>query len=83
VKSRDDDHAEHLRCGGDWRGMSMQRNANIACTRCTEAINTRYREEKGLLLRLEFVVVVAGEGDSCVKKEESAAAELNRRGSVQ
>jgi hypothetical protein len=60
------------------RGM-----ANIACTRCTEAINTRYREEIGLLLLLEFVVIVAGEGDSCVKKKESAAAELNRRGSVQ
>jgi hypothetical protein len=26
LKSHDDDHAEHLRCGGDWRGMSMQRN---------------------------------------------------------
>jgi hypothetical protein len=57
--------------------------ANIACTRCTEAINTRYREEMGLLLLLEFVVVVVVEGDSCVKKEESAAAELHRRGSVQ
>jgi hypothetical protein len=40
-----------------------------------------HREEKRLLL--EFVVVVVGEGDSCVKKEESAAAELNRRGTVQ
>jgi hypothetical protein len=49
--------------------------ANIACTRCTEAINTRYREEMWLLLLLEFAVVVVGEGDSCVKKEESAAAE--------
>ena len=54
--------------------------ANIACTRCTEATYTRYREEKGLFL--EFVVVVVGEGDSCVKKEESATAELNIRGSV-
>jgi hypothetical protein len=44
-------------------------------TRCTEAINTRYREEMVLLSLLEFVVVVVGEGDSCVKKEESAAAE--------
>jgi hypothetical protein len=52
------------------RGME-----NIACTRCTEAINTRYREEIGLLLRLEVAVNVVGEGNSCVKKEESAAAE--------
>jgi hypothetical protein len=57
--------------------------ANIACTRCTEAINTRYREEMGLLLLLEVAVVVVGEGDSCVKKEESAAAEEHRRGTVQ
>jgi hypothetical protein len=48
---------------------------NIACTRGTEAIYTRYRKEMGLLLLLEFVVVVVGEGDSCVKKDQSAAAE--------
>ena len=57
--------------------------ANIACTRCTEAINTWYREEMVLLSLLEFVVVVVGEGDSCVKKEESATAELHRRGTVE
>ena len=56
---------------------------NIACTRCLEAIYTWHREEKGLLLLLEFVVVVVGEGDSCVNKEESASAELHRRGTVQ
>jgi hypothetical protein len=46
--------------------------ANTACTRCTEAINTRYREEMVLLLLLEVVVIVVGKGDSGVKKEESA-----------
>ena len=56
---------------------------NTTCTRCTDAINTRYREEMGLLLLLEFDVVVVVEGDSCEKKEESAAFELNKRGSVQ
>jgi hypothetical protein len=60
------------------RGME-----NIACTRCTEAINTRYREEMGLLLLVEVAVIVVGEGNSCVKKEESVAAELHRRGTVQ
>ena len=64
------------------RGM-----VNIACTRCTEAINTRYREEMVLLflllLLLEVVVIVVGKGDSGVKKEESATTELNRRGTVQ
>jgi len=58
--------------------------ANIACTRCTEDINTQYREEKdGLLLLLEVVVIVVDEGDSCVKKEESATTEEHRRGTVQ
>ena len=56
--------------------------ANIACTRCTEAIYTWYREEKVLLFILEFVLVVVGEGDSCVKKEESAATEEDRRGTM-
>jgi hypothetical protein len=56
---------------------------NIAGTRCTEDIYTRYKEEKVLLFLLEIVVVIVGEGDSCVKKEESAATELHRRGTVQ
>jgi hypothetical protein len=61
------------------RGME-----NIACTSCTEAINTRYREEIMLLLLWEFAVAIGVCcGDSCVKKNQSAAAELNRRGSVQ
>jgi hypothetical protein len=30
-------------------------------------------------LLLEVVVVVVGEGDSCVKKEESAAAEITQK----
>ena len=57
--------------------------ANTACTKCTEAINTQYREEIGLLLLLEFVVVVVGEGDSYVKKDQSAAVEWHRRGTVE
>jgi hypothetical protein len=49
--------------------------ANTACARCTEAINTRYREELRLFLLLEVVVSVVGKGDLGVKKEESAEAE--------
>jgi hypothetical protein len=52
------------------RGME-----NIECKRCTEAINTRYKEEIGLLSLLEVVVSVVGKRDSGVKKKESAAAE--------
>jgi hypothetical protein len=33
------------------------------------------QRREGLLSLLELAVVVVGEGDSCVKKEESAAAE--------
>jgi hypothetical protein len=55
LKSYDDDHAENLRGGGDWHGMSMHRMENIACTRCTEAIYTWNREEKWLLLLLELL----------------------------
>ena len=51
------------------RGME-----NITCTRCIEAINIWYREEIGLLLLLEVVVIV-GKGNLRVKKEEHAAAE--------
>jgi hypothetical protein len=45
---------------------ACRRIENIACTKCTEDINTEYREEKGLLLLflLELAVIVAGEGDS-------------------
>jgi hypothetical protein len=35
------------------------------------------------LVVVGVVVVVVVEGDSCVKEEGSAAAELNRRGTVQ
>jgi hypothetical protein len=61
------------------RGME-----NIACTRCTEDINTQYREEKELLLLLlEVGVIVACKGNSGVKKDQSAAAEYHRRGTMQ
>ena len=82
LKSRDDDHAEHLRCGGYWRGMSIQRNGEYCMHKMHRSYIYMVQRREGLLLLLEFVVVVVGEGDSCVK-EESAAAELHRRGTVQ
>jgi hypothetical protein len=81
LKSHDDDQVENLRCGGYWHGMSMQRNGEYCMHKMHKSyIYTVQRRE---VLLLEFVVVVASEGDSCVKKKESAATELNRRGSVQ
>jgi hypothetical protein len=83
LKSRDDDHAEHLRCGGDWCGMSMQRNGEYC-------MHKMHRSYKYMVQRRDEVVVVAGvavdvvvEGDSCMKKDQSAAAEKNRRRTVQ
>ena len=82
LKSYDDDHAEHSRGGGDWHGMRMHRNGEY----CMHKIHISYiytvQRREGLLLLLEYVVVVVIEGDSCVKKEGSAAAELNKRGTV-
>jgi hypothetical protein len=70
---------EEIGTVGACRGM-----VNIACTRCTKAINTQYIEELWtLLLLLELAVIVAGEGDSCVKKKESTTAKFKGRESVQ
>jgi hypothetical protein len=75
LKSHDDDHAEHLRCGGEWHGMSMQRNGKYC-------MHKMHRSHIYTVQRRDEVVVAAGiamdvvdEGDSCVKKEQSAAAE--------
>lgn len=80
LKSRDDDQAEHLICGGDWCGMSMQRNGKY----CMHKVHRSY---KYTVHRRDVVAVVVGvavvEGDSCGKKEQSAAAELNIRGTMQ
>ena len=66
--------------GAVWACRGME---NIEYIRCTEATYIRYREEKRLLFLLEVALNVVGEGGSCVKKEESAAAEEHRRGTVQ
>jgi hypothetical protein len=83
LKSCDDDQAEHLRCGGNWRGMSMQRNGEY----CMHKVHRIYkymvqrRDEVGVTAGVSMDVVV--EGDSCMKKDQSAVAELNRRGTMQ
>jgi hypothetical protein len=83
LKSRDDDHAEHLRCGGDWRGMSMQKNGEYCMHKMHRSYIYTVQRREGVVVAIGVSVVVVIEGDSCVKKEESAAAELNRRGTVQ
>jgi hypothetical protein len=83
LKSYHDDQAEHSRGGGYRRGVSMQRY----CAHCMHKVHRSYKymvqRRDGVVVAVGVVVVVVVEGDSCVKKEESAAAELNRRGTVQ
>ena len=59
----------------------MQRH----CKHCMRKVHRSYKytvqRRDGVVAIGVYVVVI--EGDSCVKKEESGAAELNRRGSVQ
>ena len=83
LKSHDDDQAEHSRGGGDWRSMSMKRNGEYCMHKMHRSHIYTVQRREGLLLLLEFAVIVAGECDSCVKKKESAAAKLNKRGYVQ
>jgi hypothetical protein len=61
LKSRDDDHAEHSRGGGIWRGVSMQRH----CEYCMHKDNRDYknaeqRREKGCRCGGEFRCVQGG-----------------------
>ena len=83
LKSYDDDHAEHSRGGGDWRGLSMQRNGEYCMHKMHRSYIYMVQRREGLLLMLEFAVIVAGEGDSCVKKKESVATKLNKRETMQ
>ena len=82
LKSHDDDQVEHLRCGGDWRGMSMQRNGEYCMHKMHRSHIYTVQRREAVVVAIGVSVVVVIEGDSCVKKEESAVAELHRRGSV-
>jgi hypothetical protein len=55
LKSHDDDHAEHLRCRGDWRGMSMQRNGKYCMHKMHRIYIYTIQRREGLLLLLELL----------------------------
>jgi hypothetical protein len=82
LKSHDDDQTENSSCGGYRRGVSMQRY----CAHCVHKVHKSY---KYTVQRRDGVVVIVGiavdvvEGDSCMKKDQSAAAEKHRRSTVQ
>jgi hypothetical protein len=83
LKCYHDDQAEHSRGGGYWHGMSMQRNGKYCMHKMHRSYIYTVQRRDGVVVAIGVSVVVVIEGDSCVKKEESAAAELNRRGTVQ
>jgi hypothetical protein len=78
LKSYDDDHAEHSRGGGDWHSMSMQRNGEYCMHKMHRSYIYTVQRREAVAVAIGVSVVVVIEGDSCVKKEESAAAELHR-----
>jgi hypothetical protein len=75
LKSCDDDQAEHLRCGGNWRSVSMQRNGEYCMHKVHRSYIYTVQRRDAVVVAAGVVVDVVVEGDSCVKKEQSAAAE--------
>jgi hypothetical protein len=75
LKSRDDDQAEHLRCGGDWRGMSMQRNGKYCMHKVHRSYKYTVQRRDGLVVATGVAMDVVVEGDSCMNKDQSATAE--------
>jgi hypothetical protein len=51
LKSRDNDEAEHSRCGGIWRGVSMQRHGEYC-------MHKEHRDDKNVEKRRDRGVVV-------------------------
>jgi hypothetical protein len=62
LKSRDDDHAEHSRGGGIWRGVSMQRH----CEYCMHKDNKDYKNAEQ---RRDRVVAVEENSGVCKEAE--------------
>jgi hypothetical protein len=55
LKSHNDDQTEHSSCGGDWHGMSMQKNG----AHCMHKVHRSY---KYMVHRRDGVVVVVAVG---------------------
>jgi hypothetical protein len=83
MKSHDDDQTEHSSYGGYRCGVSMQRY----CAHCMHKVHKSYKyivqRRDVVFVAAKVAVDVVVEGDSCMKKEQSAAAEKHRRRTVQ
>jgi hypothetical protein len=62
--------------------MSMQRNGEYCIHKMYRCYIYTIQRREVVVVAIGVSVVVVIEGDSCEKKEESVAAELNRRGTV-
>jgi hypothetical protein len=82
IKSHDDDQTEHSSYGGYRHGVCMQSH----CMHCMYKVHKRYKytvqRTDGVVVVAEIVVDVV-EGDSCMKKDQSATSKKNRRRTVQ
>jgi hypothetical protein len=75
MKICDDVQAEHLKCGGNWHGVSMQRKGEYCMHKVhISNIYTVQRRDAGAVATGVAMDVVV-EGDSCMKKEQSEVAE--------
>jgi hypothetical protein len=82
LKSHDDDQTEHSSCGGYRCSVGMQRY----CAHCMQKVHKRYKytvQRRDADVVVARIVVDVVEGDSCMKKDQSVAAEKNRRKIVQ
>jgi hypothetical protein len=83
LKSHDDDQTENLSYGGYRCGMSMHRD----CMHCMHKVHKSYKyivqRGDGVVVVVGVVVDVVVEDDSCMKKDQSVAAEKNKRRTMQ
>jgi hypothetical protein len=68
LKSRDDDQAEHLRCGGDWCGMSRQRNGEYCMHKVHKSYKYMVQRRDGVVVVVGVVMVIVVVSDGGVKK---------------
>jgi hypothetical protein len=61
----------------------MKRNGEYCMHKMHKSYIYTAQRREAVVVAIGISVVAIIEGDSCVKKEESAAAKLNRRGTVQ
>jgi hypothetical protein len=68
IKSRNDDQAEHLRCGGDWCSMSRQRNGEYCMDKVHRSYKYTVQRRDGVVVVVGLVMVIVVVSDGGVKK---------------